>query len=254
MNVMIAKHRQHLQQDGERRTATWRAVRPRSSARDRGRMPWAGRWRTCERASRRFYGNGTDSYGSTQECGQFFGIQAAGGVAAIEELLRKFALAAMEVHDLLFDRTFRDQPVDGHRSRLTDAVGTIRGLVLHCGIPPRVHVDDVVRGGQVQAEAARLERNEKDIAIARLERVDALRPLLAPGCCRPGTGSPLSPLRGALRPAADASRTARRPAPCGGSTTGRPRSRQRSPASNSAAHPASITSLGLQHARRNRVR
>ena len=75
----------------------------------------------------------------------------------------------MQLHDLFLDGAAGHQPVDGHRSRLADAVGTIGGLVFGRRIPPRVHVDHVVGGGEVQARAARLERDQEHIALARLK-------------------------------------------------------------------------------------
>ena len=52
----------------------------------------------------------------------------------------------------------------------------VRRLVLHGDIPPRVVVDDDVRAGQVQACAARLERDQKDRRPVRVEGADPLDP------------------------------------------------------------------------------
>ena len=61
-------------------------------------------------------------------------------------------------------------------------MGAVTGLILDSRIPPGVHVDDVVGGGQVEAEAACFERDEKDIAVAGLKGVDSGFPikLIAP--------------------------------------------------------------------------
>ena len=45
---------------------------------------------------------------------------------------------------------------------LADAVGAVDGLVFDGGIPPRIEEDDVAGGGEIQAEAAGLQRDEED--------------------------------------------------------------------------------------------
>ena len=50
---------------------------------------------------------------------------------------------------------------------LADPVGAVGGLVLDRGVPPAVEVDDVVGAGQVEAGAARLEREQEDRARRR---------------------------------------------------------------------------------------
>ena len=57
---------------------------------------------------------------------------------------------------------------------LTNTVGTVGRLVLRRHVPPRVVVDDHVGRRQIKAHAARLERNQKDRNLARLELRDHL--------------------------------------------------------------------------------
>ena len=57
---------------------------------------------------------------------------------------------------------------------LANTVGTVSRLVLRRHVPPRVVVDDHVGSRQVKAHAARLERNQKDRNLARLELRDHL--------------------------------------------------------------------------------
>ncbi len=66
-----------------------------------------------------------------------------------------------------------------HRALLADAIGAIRGLILHGGIPPAVEVEDVVGRREIEARAARLEgENEERRPAIRLETLHhAIPPL-----------------------------------------------------------------------------
>src|SRR3569623_3584456 len=74
----------------------------------------------------------------------------------------------------LLDRPPRDQTHGCHGAGLADAMGARRGLVLDGRVPPGIHVDDRVGGGQVQAEAACLQRDQEDVCLAGLKSGDAL--------------------------------------------------------------------------------
>ena len=86
-------------------------------------------------------------------------------------LLARSRFVLVQLDDLFFDGVARHQPVDGHRALLADAVGAVGGLVFDGRVPPRVHVDHVVGGGQVEAQAAGLEADQEEIALAGLEGV-----------------------------------------------------------------------------------
>ena len=75
----------------------------------------------------------------------------------------------VELYDFFFDSVLADQPVDGYRSGLPDPVRPVRSLVLNGRVPPRIHVDHIVRGGQVQTKAPRFQRNQKQIAFTGLK-------------------------------------------------------------------------------------
>ena len=51
----------------------------------------------------------------------------------------------------------RHQPVDVDGPGLANAVRTVGGLRLHCGVPPRVQQEHMVRGGEVETGATGLE-------------------------------------------------------------------------------------------------
>ena len=62
---------------------------------------------------------------------------------------------------------------------LADAVGPVRGLVLHRRVPPGVEVEDVGGAGQVEPLAAGLEADEEDRAARSLfwKRLHQILPL-----------------------------------------------------------------------------
>ena len=74
-------------------------------------------------------------------------------------------------------RALGHQPVDGDRPRLADAMRAAHRLILGRGVPPRVGDHHVVGGGQVEPEAAGLEADQEQVALAGLERGDAARAL-----------------------------------------------------------------------------
>ena len=67
---------------------------------------------------------------------------------------------------------------------LANTVRTIGRLVLRRHVPPRVVVNDHVGRRQVKAHAARLERNQKDRHLARLELRNHLGAALLRRCAR----------------------------------------------------------------------
>jgi hypothetical protein len=85
------------------------------------------------------------------------GGHARRDVAAFQQAVGEVALVAVQVDDAFLDRVARHQAVDGDGALLAHAVGAVRGLVLHRRVPPRVHVDHVVGGGQVDADPAGLQ-------------------------------------------------------------------------------------------------
>jgi len=76
---------------------------------------------------------------------------------AFQQTVGEVALLPVQRDDLLFYGAFSHQPVNRHRALLADAVGAVGGLVFHRRVPPRVHVDDIIRRREVEADAAGLE-------------------------------------------------------------------------------------------------
>jgi hypothetical protein len=91
-----------------------------------------------------------------------------------QRALGQRALVVVQGHDALLDRAAGHQPVDGDRPLLADAVRAAHGLVFGGRVPPGVDDDHVVGRGQVQAEAAGLQADQEQIALAALEGRHAL--------------------------------------------------------------------------------
>ena len=75
---------------------------------------------------------------------------------------RQLPLRLDQLVDLLLDRAAAHELVHEHVLGLADAERAIGGLILHRRVPPAVEVDDVRRGGQIEAGAARLEREHEE--------------------------------------------------------------------------------------------
>ena len=67
----------------------------------------------------------------------------------------------VQLHDLLLDGALGDQPVDGNGAGLADAVGAVRRLVLHRRVPPRIEVNHVICGREIQALPAGPEADQE---------------------------------------------------------------------------------------------
>ena len=70
-------------------------------------------------------------------------------------------LVVDQLGDALLDGALAHELVDEHGLALTDAPGTIGGLVLDGRVPPAVVVDHLARRREVQSGASRLERHEQ---------------------------------------------------------------------------------------------
>src|SRR5680860_352791 len=82
-------------------------------------------------------------------------------LAGAEHGLREAALVLKQLPDPVLDGALGDEPVDLDCPHLADPVGAVGGLVLDSGVPPAVEVDDVVGTREVEAGAARLEREQE---------------------------------------------------------------------------------------------
>lgn len=78
----------------------------------------------------------------------------------------------MECENLLFDGVLGDESVDGHGALLSDSVGSVGCLIFHGGVPPRIHVDDVVGGGQVETGSTCFEGDQEEVPFTCLEAID----------------------------------------------------------------------------------
>ena len=81
--------------------------------------------------------------------------------------------------DPFLEGPFRDDPVNVHALLLADPVDPIRGLVLDRGVPPSIHMDHMVRPGQVHPVAAGLDAQQCDFIPTVIELVEVSLPV---GC------------------------------------------------------------------------
>jgi hypothetical protein len=84
---------------------------------------------------------------------EFFACEPMACVSTSEEGVCQCPLGVVQTYDFLFDGVFADQMIDGDGLMLSDSVGAVGGLLLYGRIPPRVEVDDVVGGCEVESES-----------------------------------------------------------------------------------------------------
>ena len=95
--------------------------------------------------------------------------------AAGDDLLGQLALRVEQLVDPLLERRRADEAVDEDVLVLAEPVGAVGRLLLDGGVPPAVEVEDVVRGGQVEAAPAGANRDhEHRRPVGVGERLDEL--------------------------------------------------------------------------------
>ena len=123
--------------------------------------------------------------------------------------LGQFALGADHVVDAFLEGAAGDEAVHLHVALLADAVGAVGGLRLDGGVPPQVEVDDVGGGGEVQAGAAGLQREQEDALAVRSvwkrSTISSRWPRATPPC-RNSAAAPAPGARAATRTAVRPSR------------------------------------------------
>jgi hypothetical protein len=123
----------------------------------------------------RVYPGAEDEEASRQQQFQVFPLQISHQpVVFADDRIRQRPLGFLQLQHLLFHRVSRDQPVGEDRPRLSDAVRAVDRLRLHRRIPPRIQQKHVLRRRQIQAQPARLQADQKQLAIGTvLEVLDA---------------------------------------------------------------------------------
>ena len=84
----------------------------------------------------------------------------------------------LKLVNAVLDGSVTDELVDEDGLVLTDAVGSVGGLVFGSGIPPRIVVDDAVSGGEVKAGSAGFEGNKEDGDVLVLESINKAASIL----------------------------------------------------------------------------
>jgi hypothetical protein len=96
---------------------------------------------------------------------------------AFDQVVAEFSFAGLERQNLLFDRAFRDEFVDGYGSFLTYSVRAVHRLGFNGRIPPRVVQDHHVGTRKVQTDATGFEADQKHWRAACLKPVDLCLPI-----------------------------------------------------------------------------
>src|SRR5204863_8003375 len=68
----------------------------------------------------------------------------------------------LQPQDFVFDCVAGDQLVGSDDTGLSDAMGAVGGLRLDGGIPPGIEMNNGVGGGEIQADAARFQADQKN--------------------------------------------------------------------------------------------
>ncbi len=60
-------------------------------------------------------------------------------------------------------------------------MGSVGSLVFNGWVPPRVHMNDVICGGEIEPKATRLQADQEEIALSGLEGIDTYFSLFCAG-------------------------------------------------------------------------
>ena len=91
------------------------------------------------------------------------------------------ALGLLQVQNPLLQRPLGNDLVHRHVLGLANAVRAVRGLVLRGGVPPGVRMQHDAGPRQVEPRATRLEADQEDRRVIRVEGVHQLQPVLLGG-------------------------------------------------------------------------
>ena len=79
-----------------------------------------------------------------------------------DKLINQFLFTFLQLQDLFFDGVTGDEFINENGFILADAVGAVSGLHFDGRIPPRVQMDNVIGGGQVQADPAGFQADQEE--------------------------------------------------------------------------------------------
>ena len=86
-------------------------------------------------------------------------------VVGVDDRVGQFALLLLQLQHLFLDGVAGDQAVGEDRLRLADAVRAVDGLRLDGRVPPRIEQEDILGGGEIQAQSARLQADQEQLAL-----------------------------------------------------------------------------------------
>ena len=87
------------------------------------------------------------------------------GVVGVDDGIGEFAFALLQLQYFFLDGVLGDEAIGEDLPGLADAVGAVDRLGFDGGVPPGIEEENVLRGRQIQAEAAGFEADEKQLAV-----------------------------------------------------------------------------------------
>src|SRR5690606_9161870 len=78
------------------------------------------------------------------------------------QVFHQIELALLQHHDFLLNGIFTNQAIGKYTLGLSDTMGTVDSLLLHGGVPPRVHNIYIICSSKVKTHTTGFERDEEN--------------------------------------------------------------------------------------------
>mmetsp|Transcript_24233 Transcript_24233/g.53333 ORF Transcript_24233/g.53333 Transcript_24233/m.53333 type:complete len:299 (+) Transcript_24233:885-1781(+) len=113
-------------------------------------------------------GGGVLGLGVGEQFLQVTGAEISDLILTLQHRLRHPGFEHLQPEHLILNGPRADQPIDDHRLGLTDAVGAVHCLGIHCGVPSRVAEDHPVGSRQGKADASHLSGQQHAVVLGVL--------------------------------------------------------------------------------------
>ena len=122
---------------------------------------------------KRWFCEETDLLSFLNHFDQVVSVHFAAHFGAFEQTIGQSTFLLVKLDNFFFDRVFCHNSVDGDGAFLAHAVSAIGGLIFYGRVPPGIHVNNIICGGEVESGSARFEADEEDVAFSGLKGIDA---------------------------------------------------------------------------------